>query len=140
MSGARVPPSLIWGLTTGLLIAVVDAAAFAAPTSFGVTPDIAENVDLLVNVMLYAALGFRLGRSVGIVRDAAEGGVIAGVLAATMWVGFSLAMHIDPQSGSETREIVGTYALNVAIGGVVAWLSGWYGSIARESGSTSRRR
>ena len=55
-----------------------------------------------------------------------------------MWYGFALAMHIDPASGSQTREIVGTYAINVAIGGVVAWLSGWYGSIARQSGSTSR--
>jgi len=134
-----VPPSVIWGLTTGLLIAAVDAAAFLIPSSFGVSADVAENVDLLINVILYAALGFRLGRWAGVVRDAAEGGVMAGVLAATIWVGFSYAMHIDPQSGSQTREIVGTYALNVAIGGVVAWLSGWYGSIARQSGSTSRR-
>jgi hypothetical protein len=138
-TGARVPPSLILGLTTGLLIFIVDAAAFAVPGSLGVSPDVAENVDLLVNVLLYAALGFRLGRTTGVVREAAEGGVIAGLMAATMWCGFALVMNIDPASGSQTREIVGTYALNVAIGGVVALLSGWYGSIARESGSTSRR-
>jgi len=137
-----VPPSVTWGLTVGLLIAIVDAASSAVPGSLGVSPDVAENVDLLVNVILYAALGFRIGRWAGVVRDAAESGVIAGVFAATIWVVYSYVMQLDPPWGSAVRdiarEVVGIYALNVAIGGVVSWLSGWYGTIARASGSTRR--
>jgi len=129
---------VVWGLTTGLFIAVIDAAAVAIPGSFGISQDVAQNVDLLLNVVLYAALGFRVGRWTGVVREAAEAGVIAGLVAATVGVGLSYVMHVEPQSDSAWRDIVGTYALNVSIGGVVAWLSGWYGTIARESGSAKR--
>jgi len=133
-----VPPSVVWGLTTGVFIAVIDAAAIAVPGSFGFSGDVVENVDLLLNVVLYAALGFRIGRSQGIVREAAEAGVIAGLVAATIGVAFTIVTHAEPAADSMTREVIGTYALNVAIGGVVAWLSGWYGTISRESGSAKR--
>ena len=133
-----MPPSVVWGLTTGLFIAVIDAAAIAIPGSFGISQDVAENVDLLLNVVLYAALGFRVGRWTGFVREAAEAGVIAGLVAATIGVALSYLVRAEPQSESAMRDIIGTYALNVSIGGVVAWLSGWYGTIARESGPAKR--
>jgi hypothetical protein len=133
-----VPPSVVWGLTTGLFVAIVDAASIVLPASLGVNADAAKIVDLMVNVVLFAILGFRVGRWGGVVRDAAEAGVLAGVVAATIGVAFSLLMHIDPESGSQTNEIVGTYAMNIALGGVIAMFSGWYGTIARESGSARR--
>jgi hypothetical protein len=108
------------------------------PASLGINPDAAKIADLTVNVLLFAILGFRVGRWGGVVRDAAEGGVIAGVVAATIGVALSLLMHVEPESGSQVNDIVGTYALNVALGGVVALFSGWYGTIARESGSARR--
>jgi len=133
-----VPPSVAWGLTTGLFVAIVDAASIVLPGSLGVNSDAAKIVDLMVNVVLFAILGFRVGRWGGIVRDAAEGGVIAGVVAAAIGVAISLLMHVEPPSGSPTNEIVGTFALNIALGGVIAMFSGWYGTIARESGSARR--
>jgi hypothetical protein len=133
-----VPPSVAWGLTTGLFVAIVDTALTVLPGSLGVSGDVAEIVDLAVNFVLFAILGFRVGRWGGVVRDAAEGGVIAGVVAATISVAISLLMHIEPQSGSQTIEIVRAYAQNIALGGVVAVFSGWYGTIARESGSARR--
>src|SRR5262249_19568844 len=117
--GARVPPSVAWGLTTGLFVAIIDAASIVLPDSLGVNSDAAKIVDLMLNVVLFAILGFRVGRWGGIVRDAAEGGVIAGVVAATIGVAFSLLRHIEPQSGSQTNEIIGTYAFNIALGGVI---------------------
>jgi len=133
-----VPPSVVWGLTTGLFVAIVDAASIVLPGSLGINPDAAKIVDLMVSVVLFAILGFRVGRWGGVVRDAAEGGVIAGVVAATIDVAFSLLMHIDPESGSQLNEIIGIFALNIALGGVIAMFSGWYGTIARESGSARR--
>lgn len=133
-----MPPSVAWGLTTGLFVAIVDVALTVLPGALGVSADVAEIVDLMINVVLFAILGFRVGRWGGIVRDAAEGGVIAGVVAATIGIAISLLMHVVPQSGSQTNDVIRTYALNIAMGGVIAMFSGWYGTIARESGSARR--
>jgi len=133
-----VPPSVAWGLTTGLFVAIVDAALTVVPGSLGLSADAAEIVDLTVNVVLFAILGFRVGRWGGVVRDAAEGGVIAGVVAATIGLAFSLLIPIEPRVGLQTNDIIKSYALNIVLGGVIAMFSGWYGTIARESGSARR--
>ena len=133
-----MPPSVAWGLTTGLFVAIVDTASIVLPGTLGINGDAVKIADLMVSVVLFAILGFRVGRWAGIVRDAAEGGVIAGVVAASIDVAFSLLMHIAPETGSQASEIVGVYALNIALGGVIAMFSGWYGTIARESGSARR--
>lgn len=133
-----MPPSVAWGLTTGLFVAIIDAALTVLPGSLGLGADAAEIVDLTINVVLFAILGFRVGRWGGVVRDAAEGGVIAGVVAATIGIAFLLLVPTEPRITLQTNDIIKAYAQNVALGGVIAMFSGWYGTIARESGSARR--
>lgn len=133
-----MPPFVITALTTGLLIAVVDTAAILAPGSLGLSRDVVEIIDWIANVALYSYLGLRVGRATGVIRDAAEAGVIAALVAATVAVGVSAALGAAPESGSRAESVIAIYAMNVAMGGILALVNGWLGSKAQEGGSARR--
>jgi len=132
-----VPPSLKWGLGAGFAIAAIDGLATVIGTVAAPNADIVQVLDLLANVVLFSLVGLRVGRATGIVRDAAEGGVLAGFIAGV--IGIALAFVNQTTPGLPTvQDIVGVLALNVAMGGVLAWLNGWLGSWAQKSGPASR--
>ena len=132
-------PTLTWGLGAGLLIVVIDAVALFVGAGAGDAAEVVHLVDLLANIAILSFVGLRVGRMTGVVRSAAEAGVIAGVIAGL--VGLAIIYFTRPEGPLTTREIVGGLALNVAMGGVVAWLNGVFGVRAREAGpGPSRRR
>ena len=135
-----MPPSVAWGLGLGLLIAIFDTVAVvwigssATPTSFPIA-----DLDQIANVVLYSLIGYQVGKRTGIVRDAAEGGVLAGVLVATIGVLVPLAVPTLNGGVTSAAQVVGVFATNIAIGGVLAIITGWVGSHAREDVTTTRR-
>jgi len=133
-----VPSFVTSALVTGLLIAAIDTAAVVAPGTLGVDPSLVELIDLLGNVALYSHLCLRVGRASGVGRAAAEAGVIAAIVAATLGVGVSVALGVDAASGSLVQGAIRTYALNVALGGVLAVVNGWLRTKAHETGSARR--
>ena len=133
-----MPAFVLSGLTTGLLIALIDAAALMAPGTLGINADVVEMVDLIGNIALYSYLGLRIGRTTGVLRDAAEAGVIAALVAASVGVGLTAVMGADPGGGSLVQGAIRTYALNIALGGVLAVMNGWIGTKAHQGGPARR--
>jgi hypothetical protein len=123
-----VSPILTWGLLTGCLVAAADTATLFAARGLppeGDTAQILVAADQVVNVILFSIAGIKVGRATGIVRSAAEAGVLAGVLAGAVAVA---ALYLFPEGASGpvgAQEVVGTLALNIAMGGVLALLNGW---------------
>ena len=131
-------PTLSWGLGTGLCVAVVDAVTLLASRALGPASEadfVIAWLNILANVVLFSTVGMRVGRLTGLVRSAAEAGVLAALVAATVNVGLAYAL---PQPGAGPigpLDVVRTFAENVAIGGVLAWASGLYVTRGREAGS-----
>jgi hypothetical protein len=133
-----VPAFVTSGLTTGLLIALIDAVAVVAPGTLGINAEVVEMLDLVANIALYSYLGLRVGRATGVLRDAAEAGVIAALVAATVGVAVTAIMGGDPSGNSLLQGAIRTLALNVALGGVLAVVNGWIGTKAHQSGPARR--
>jgi hypothetical protein len=134
-----VAPSVVWGVAIGLVIAVVDAVAVYLTGTMNPSEWPIDDVDLLLNVMLYSLVGFRVGRASGLVREAAEGGVIAGVVVSVVIIGFLLLLKPPVGSIESVRDGVAVAAQNVALGGILAIVSGWFGVRAGQNSQTSRR-
>lgn len=134
-----MPPSVAWGVGVGLIIAVIDTVAIVLMSMSGTSQGLISDVDFLANVMLYSLVGFRVGRITGVVREAAEAGVIAAVLVAA--IALSINFVVRPAAGTidSTQEAIGIVAQNIAIGGVLAILAGWIGRRAQPDRPTSRR-
>ena len=131
-------PTWTWGLGAGLVIALVDALAVLVKANAGDAAEVVDLVDLLANVAILSFLGLRLGRLTGVVRSAAEAGVIAGAIAGLAALGLQYVMSsAGPLS---TRDVVQLLAFNVAMGGVIAWMNGFFGVRAREAGAGPSRR
>ena len=131
-------PSIVWGLGVGLVIALADAVtSFLAARSLLTDWPISE-LDLTINVVLYTLIGFRVGRATGLVRDAAEGGVMAGFLVSFVGIGFLLLLKPAVGGIDSPMDVVGLISQNVALGGLIAIISGWLGSRAIIDGSNSR--
>ncbi len=126
-------PTLRWGLATGILVALVDAVSLVAAR--GVSPDsqMAQYIataDQVINVILFSIAGIRVGRATGVVRSAAEAGVLAGTIAGLAAVA-SMLIAPDPTAGSaDAQQFIQVLALNVAMGGILALLNGWIASRA----------
>ncbi|MDP8923850.1 MAG: hypothetical protein M3O34_13335 [Chloroflexota bacterium] len=132
-------PTLSWGLGAGLVIAVVDALTVFVSANAGPAAEMVQLVDLLANIAILSFVGLRVGRTTGVVRAAAEAGVIAGVIAGL--AGLAVLYLTRPGPPPTAMEIVQGLALNVAMGGVIAWLNGFFGARARQAGpGPSRRR
>ena len=129
-------PILKWGLGVGLMVAAVDSFSLYASRGLAPDGDAAQYIaigDQLANVILFSLAGLRVGRETRIVRAAAEAGVLAGTVAGLAAILVPLAVSGSAQAPTTTQQIVGTLALNVAMGGVVAMLNGWAATRRRPS-------
>jgi hypothetical protein len=134
-----VPPSVVWGVGVGLVIAAIDTLSLVLMSMDETNRWPIADVDFLANVMLYSLIGYQVGKITGVVREAAEAGVIAGVLVAA--IGIAVTLVLRPSTGmvDSTTTVVRIVAQNVAIGGVLAILAGWLGSRAQQDRPASRR-
>jgi hypothetical protein len=134
-----VPPSVVWGVGVGLVIAAIDTLTLVLKGMNGTSGWPIDDVDFLANVMLYSLIGFRVGKVTGVVREAAEAGVIAGVLVAAIGIAVSFVIKTPEGGIISANDIVGIVAQNIAIGGVLATLTGWLGSRSQQDRPPSRR-
>lgn len=132
-------PSIVWGVGVGLVIAAIDTLTLVLTSTTMASQLPVADADLLANVMLYSLIGFRVGKSTGVVRDAAEAGVLAGVLVAAIAVAVTVAIRPTASTMDSTNDMVGVLAQNIAIGGLLAILSGWLGTRAHQDSTASRR-
>lgn len=132
-------PSVTWGLGLGLLIAAIDTISVVLIGSGGPSNVPIADLDQIANVVLYSLIGFQVGKRTGVVRDAAEGGVIAGILVAVIGIGVAFALPA-PAGGIRTAaDAVAVVAMNVAMGGVLSIITGWVGARSQQDTSTTRR-
>jgi hypothetical protein len=133
-----VAPSIVWGVGIGLIIAAVDAVTIYLGGTLNPNDWPIDDIDTLVNIALYSLIGFRVGKATGIVRDAAEAGVIAGVLVGL--IGMGVARAFPPPTGGidSPSQMIAQVAWNIVFGGGLAIMAGWFGSRARQSGPVSR--
>jgi len=133
-----VAPTIVWGIGLGLVIAAVDAVTIYLAGTVNPTDWPIDDIDTLVNIALYALIGFRVGKATGIVRDAAEAGVLAGVIVGL--IGLGVARLFPPPTGGldSPNEIIAQIAWNIVFGGCLAIMSGWFGSRTGQSGPSPR--
>jgi hypothetical protein len=133
-----VAPSIVWGIGVGLLIAAIDAVALVLSGTVSPSDWPINEIDSLLNIALYSLIGFKVGRATGIVRDAAEAGVLASVLVAA--IGLGVAQIFTPPEGpiDAPIEIVRLFAQNIAMGGILAIVAGWFGSRAARNSAGGR--
>ena len=132
-------PSIIWGIGVGLIIAAADAVAVFLAGSFDPAYWPIDDIDMLLNVALFSLIGFRVARATGIVRDAAEAGVLAGVLVGL--VGLAVSRLYPPPTGAidSAIQVVQHLSKNIVLGGCLAIVAGWFGTRTPTGGSTFRR-
>lgn len=134
-----MPPSVVWGVGAGALIAAIDTLAVVAIGRFGSNAELVQTIDLVANVVLYTLIGLRVGRATGVVRDAAEGGVLAALLVAG--IGVVVSMMLGPGAADADAaglDVIDLLAFNVALGGILSIAGGWIGRQAHESGPAAR--
>lgn len=131
-------PSIVWGIGIGLIIAVADAVTIVLAGRLDPQQWPIDDIDTLINIALYSLIGFKVGRATGVVRDAAEAGVMAGVLVGL--VGLAVARAFPPPGGGleTTNQMIAQIAWNIVFGGGLAIVAGWFGSRASKGGSTTR--
>jgi hypothetical protein len=134
-----VSPSVVWGLGVGLVIAAIDTLSLVLIDMVGTSQWPIADIDFMANIVLYSLIGFRVGRLTGVVRDAAESGVIAGVLVGL--IGIAVTLVLRPATGGigSSTDVIGVMAQNVAIGGVLAIATGWLGTRAHQDRPAPRR-
>jgi len=133
-----VTPSIVWGIGVGLLIALVDAVTtFLTARESPPALPISE-INIMLNVALYTLIGFRVGKETGLVRDAAEGAVLAGFVVSAIGIGFLLLLKPAVGGIDSNMDMVAIVAQNVALGGLIGIVSGWMGSRVGQEGSNSR--
>jgi hypothetical protein len=133
-----VSPSVVWGIGVGLIIGLADALAVFL-TARGSPPEWPiDEIDMMINVVLYTLIGFRVGKATGLIRDAAEGCVLAGFVVSA--VGLAFLLFLKPAVGGieSTYTVVQLVAQNVALGGLIGIVSGWIGSRTGQDGVGSR--
>lgn len=135
-------PSIVWGIGIGLVIAAIDTALVVMAGTVQLTDWPIADIDFLANVVLYTLIGFQVGKATGVLRDAAEAGVMAGVLVGLIAIVVTVFVRppldtIDPTS---TGSLVRVIAENIALGGILSMLSGFLGGRSRQDGPTTRRK
>lgn len=131
-------PSIVWGIGLGLVIAAIDLASVLVVGAFG--PDCwpVGDLEMMASVILFSLIGFRVGKITGVVRDAAEAGVLAGVIVAAIAIAVSLLLKPPAALIDTPNEMIGIVAQKVAIGGILAIVSGWLGKQSRQVDSRLR--
>lgn len=136
-------PTLAWGLVGGLAVALADSVALLADRNAGTLGLVADAfawLDVLANLAIFSVVGIRVARLTGLVRDAAEAGVLAAIVVSSVNVAVDYAL---PQFGAPplgTLNVVRTFAEDVAFGGLLAWASGLYATRLNQAGTSSGRR
>ena len=116
-----------WGLTCGCVIVLLDLMArllSAGQPSTSQQLMAAETVDWLANLGIYSFCGFRVGNATRTIRSAAEASVIAGLVAGVAAV---LVSQIVPPPIGDVDSPTAVLALNIAMGGVLGLVSGFFG-------------
>ena len=134
-----MPPSVVWGVGVGLVIAAIDTLALVLMNTDATSQWPIGDVDFLANVVLYSLIGFRVGKATGVVREAAEAGVIAAVLVSAVAIAASFLIRPPTGGGDSANTVIALLAQNIAIGGVLAILAGWLGSRSQQDRPPSRR-
>jgi hypothetical protein len=134
-----VPPSVVWGIGVGLVIAAIDTLSLVLIGTVGTSQWPIADADFVANVVLYSLIGFRVGRVTGVMRDAAEAGVMAGVLVGVIGIVVTLVLRPPTDGIGSTNDFVAVIAQNIAIGGVLAILAGWLGTRAHQDRPAPRR-
>ena len=122
-------------VAVGIVVALVDAVAVFAGRGLAPESDPAQYIaaaDQIVNVALFSLLGYRVGKATRLARTAAEAGVLAGAIAGFAAVLLMFALPATAAGPVSARDVVGTLALNIAMGGVVSLANGWLGSRAEQ--------
>ena len=122
-------------LAVGIVVALVDALAVLTGRGLAPESDPAQYIaaaDQIVNVALFSLLGYRVGKATRVARTAAEAGVLAGAIAGSAAVLLMLTLPAAAAGPVTARDVVGTLALNVAMGGLVSLANGWLGSRAEQ--------
>ena len=135
-----MPPSVVWGIGVGLVIAAIDTLSLVLMSMDETSQWPIADVDFLANVMLYSLIGFRVGKVTGVVREAAEAGVIAGVLVAV--IGIAVTFVLRPSTGVDRlchRPSSGSWRRTSRSAGCSAILTGWLGTRAQQDRPASRR-
>ena len=132
-------PSIVWGVGIGLVIATIDTVSIVLMRSAATSGWPIADIDDLANIMLYAFVGFRVGMVTGVVRDAAEAGVIAGILVGLIAIAVQFVMPLPTGGIDSPNQMIGVLALNVAMGGILSIVSGWFGTKAGRQGPAARR-
>jgi hypothetical protein len=96
------------------------------------------DIDVLLNIALYSLIGFQVGKATGVVRDAAEAGVLAGVLVGLIGLGVAYVMPLPEAELDTTNEIIYQIASNVVYGGCLGIMAGWFGSRTNQGGPIGR--
>lgn len=123
-------PSVVWGIGAGLIIAAIDTLAVFLAGRPGADAEMIDLIDFMANVVLYTMVGLRVGKLTGVVREAAEAGVIAAVLVGAIAIAVAQYVRISPNAPDGIQGIIGILAFNIALGGVLAVIGGWIGSRA----------
>ena len=134
-----MPPSIVWGVGVGLAIAAIDALAVVLMTVPSLSQWPIADLDYMANIVLYSFIGFRVGKVTGVVREAAESGVLAAAIVAVVGIAVSIAIRPSTEAVDTTMEVVRVVSHNVALGGVLAIVAGWVGSRSNLDRPVSRR-
>lgn len=121
-------PVVRWGVTIGAAIALVDLVALLLTQGAEGQAELWLTLDQVANWALLAFLGYRVGAELRAVRPAAEAAVLAGAIAGVAAALAGLTFGLE--GASETANIVGVIAYNVAQAGVIGLVAGWLGSRA----------
>ena len=127
-SPSRIHPTLRWGVAIGIAVIAADAISLVLARGYPPESDAVryiESADLFANLVLFAVAGLRVGRETGVVRSAAEAGVLAGTMAGAAAILMSFMMPEPAVPAMTTQHVIGTLAWNVAMGGVLANVFGW---------------
>ena len=103
-----MPPSVAWGIGVGLIIAAIDTVSLVLMGATGTSEWPIADADFMANVVLYSLIGFRVGQATGVIRQAAEAGVLAGVLVGVIGVAVVLVLRpLDPDArlGEKIRAV-----------------------------------
>jgi hypothetical protein len=137
-------PNWRWCLKLGLLIVLIDLLAVAIGQAGAGNDDVnqlAESFDNIANLVIFGYIGWRTGQFTGRATASAEAGVVASLLPGLV---AALLVLFPPNGGPPAdlgdaglplaNQLIGAVALNIVMGGLMAWLGGVLATRGRGAG------